>query len=252
MRDRNRISRLFFIEGLALGLFLSSVVLFCVEIVRSLYGQVKLTESPWLLILPIVASTYVSLRAVAEQSRLQTDSEDERYDREKRLAQAELPLALSGLLQECSLMIKYHFNVGAPQVEWLHFDLLFDGLKPAIRSSGQTTAGRLLKIIRTYQVLRARMHDFDATKRDHATAEGETLSELEVWSSAINWAVLYAMLETVFSYARGVVEEISAVEVNDCVTSAFFLNGIMIENYPVLQRMLKKRRDRGVEMNFED
>lgn len=249
-RQNDRISRLFFFEGVSFGLFLASIGISLIELARFLQGEFKFAESPWVFILPIFISTYVSIRSVAEQSRLQIKFESERYDRDKLLAQAELPLALSLIGEKCSFMMRYHFTQGLGQVDWDEFDRHFDGLKPAIRSSGQQTANRLLKAIRTYQVLRARMQRFDPIERDQALNDPTSPHVYTVYASAINWATLHSIIGQAFAYARGIDEEIPSEEVGQSVYSAFFLNGIMIENYPTLKEILSSRAKRGFEMEF--
>jgi hypothetical protein len=252
MRDRSRISRLFYFEGLAFGFFSLSVVVFAVEVLRAVQGNIDLTQSPWLIILPIAASTYLSFRAMAEQSRLQLDLEDERFDREKRLAQAEMAVPISDMLESCGKMIQYHFHPGAQQVNWIAFDKSLEALKPAIRSSTNEVAERLLLIVRTYQVLRARMKTFDENKRDRSLKEPDSWANYEVVSSSINWATLHALLEQALSYARRPEEKSKFGPLNGRVRSAYFINDVMIENYPTLSAALNRRDETSYEMDFSE
>ena len=249
-KEKNRISRLFFFEGISFGLFIATVAVSCIELVRIVLGEFRFSESPWTLILPIVASTYISIRSITEQSKIQMESEIEKYQRETMLAQAELPVSLSGLTEMCGDMLNYHFLAGKKQVNWRKFDAWLEGLKPSIKSSSPRTAERLLKIIRTYQVLRARMRDFDDGKRDLALLDRSSWTYHGVWASAINWATLYAMLEQAFAYARGTESDIPSDEVNDRVFSAFFICNITYENYPLLSDLLIRRKENGFEINF--
>lgn len=251
MKTKRRISRVFYYEGISLGLLLGSICFGGLELLRRKFQTENITDSPWLVIIPAFLAAYVSLRALGEQSRQSQDIEIEKYERLERGARADLPISISELKSLCDQAVTWHFCETVAFPSWRDFEGLLYKLRGTIEYSDRENAEYLLKTIRHYQVLFARGRRQTDSTRAEALSDAKDITHCEHWYSAMNWAVLGAMVENVFDYARGTAETIDTTPVNERVRSQFFSIVHFWDEYPFLNTALELRENEDrFEMNF--
>ncbi|WP_306113202.1 MULTISPECIES: hypothetical protein [unclassified Roseovarius] len=251
MKSKRRISRVFYYEGLSLGLLLGSIVFGFFELSQRFFNGQSWVDSPWLVLFPAFLAAYVTLQSISEQSRLAQDLDIEKNDQLERMARADLPLSISVLKNLCDKALKWHFDSSEPFPDWSEFESPLEKLRGTIAYSEKETAEYLLRIIRHYQVLFARGRELNAEVCDAALNDPANIAHNEHWYSAINWAVLSAMVEKVFPYARGKDQSICTEPVNERVRSQFFDIVHFWDDFPFLDEAMKLREEEDrFEMSF--
>ncbi len=99
-------------------------------------------------------------------------------------------------------------------------------LEKCIEFADEGSGERLAGIIRTYQVLIARMQSRHFTR----SITGE---ERQRASEAVNWAILYRRIEDVFKYARGEVNKIPTILTEPNTHGIFYVSMRLSHNHPL-------------------
>lgn len=223
-------------EGIAFGLFVSSVLYSSIEIYRSYNDGTSWTDSNIFAFIPVFFAAWVTLTGLAKQARISQQIEDERYKSEERAALSNLPIATSALMRLCNEMLSHFVDPKNPAPDLTKFEKNLQLYRDSIRFSNERTGLRLLGIIRMYQVLAARFYAAQPNKN------GKVLSvDYGYWAEACNWACLAARIEQVFEYARGTNPDVSDEPVNERVESQFFLIVHDWTLYPCLRQVLNRR-----------
>jgi hypothetical protein len=249
-----------FTDGIALGAFLTLLVLFIFAALfhLQLFGTNHDTYIQTLITSIATAATgYLAIRGIREQIQKNAEAEEQRRQESLRAARATLPLALAEVVETSRSILKAIFagqlEPAEKHLQSLTLSGLIETLTKCIQYSDNQSGDRLAQIIRYIQVLRAR---FDKKYFKSAIPENEC-DWVKVGHGrldyAIGWAVLDALCTSAFSYARGSKEQIPARIEKEAVYGAFVTALLLPEQHPRLVELIETRwtADR-LEMKFED
>lgn len=204
-----------------------------------------------------IAAAWVALRGNRIQIAQNEDLENQRRMNSLIAAKAVLPSILSELsaIAQNNLLLNFPQNKapkGNPVPKPTKFlrvpESVLPALKECIQHSDPISQERLANILRHFQVYDARQKRNSSgflTPQYTANPPKPTYNEMTAISSAIGWAVIYALISDAYDFARGSKQPIPATVTSDRVKGAFLTVGIMLEFYPALQTTLNGRIDRG-------
>lgn len=247
------LNKVFKYEGIALGLFLSSLIVSIIEVYRHYSDGSSVFQFEAAVLPPIFLAAWVTLKGLAEQVRLVQQLEDEKYERERRAAKSRLPLATARMSTLTAEMVKWHMTSSMALPNISEFSDAARELESSIKYLDKESAERVLQIFRVFQVLWSRSEGLRASERDIAVANPRDKAHYEHWSSTVSWAVLGAMTEQLFEYARTDAEKLPSQKVNRRVWSRFFRYGLQHDTESVLHSILSIRsNDDRFEMSFDE
>lgn len=249
--NKYNLNRIFRFEGIAFGIFMSSLLYTSIEMYRFYKNSQPLSEMVGFILIPIFLGAWVTLRGMSQQVNLSQQIEDERYYREERASKANLPIAASALMRLCETAIDYHLDPNIHRPDPVEFETNLKLFKESIRYSNEASGERLLGIIRAYQVLSARLLGDEYENRNSALNDTSNYLYNGYWNNLCGWATLRAQVEQVFDYARGNSQGIDLGPVNERVRSQFFTKIHSWGNYPILDELIISRSaNNSFEMNF--
>lgn len=203
--DRKRISRVFFFEGLACGLFWANIVFAVIQIANAHWNDKNWWSEESILLLPIVLAAYVTLRGVAEQARSAQDIDSERIERAERAKRARLSDALSVLDEHAKKMLAWHHSPKQHHVvDWRPISDALSVLSDVIEFSDNETGNQLASIIAMHQISRSRYSEHQFELDQDITF---LLIDLHFKNSfhcncTIRWAAIKRGVASCYEYAR--------------------------------------------------
>ncbi len=232
---------LFYLEGFSSCLLISTCILSIYEIVRIRIAENDWYASPYFLLPPAALGAYVAFKSMRIQVLATIEIEEKARERRERASKAAVSIATSKLMRLSENTIRWHFIAGVGLDPWEEYEAELVVLNDCIKNVDETSGNRLLGIVRTYQVLHARMRSANGEERDRAIGLAVKHGYYEHWSSAVNWAVFRARLEQVLVYVRSDDQPICSTPVNQRVESQFFDFVNFWDDYPQLREIIDIR-----------
>jgi hypothetical protein len=247
-----------FADGIALGVFLTLLVVFSLALLFDFrfFGN-DADDYIQTLVTSVVAmgAGYLALWGIRHQVQQNFEVEEARRLNSLRAARASLPLALSDLVSTAQKVLGRILDGTAKSPEELVTSIssptVLETISKCIEYSDTKSADRLAQIIRYIQLVRAR---FDVSHFANVYPPNE-----QDWgvlghnrtSYIVDWAVLVAICNSAFGFARGSVptipSQISLADVSNALTTAH----VFIEQYPRLEEMIVTRSEAGrLERDF--
>ncbi|MBK3745872.1 hypothetical protein G3A39_42745 [Paraburkholderia aspalathi] len=253
-----RIKQITYFDGFAAGMFFASIVFLIVFMILDF----PITGSAWVaffgsIIVSIfsITAAFLALRGNRLQIKQTNDIEDERRRNSLIASKAVLPAILSQICSLASNNLRLHFPpvaapIGGNLAPAITYQPLPDDLIPAFKECIEyadcTSQERLANILRHIQVAQARRK----VPNDYIMQQSVGLAPLTLElhtaiSESIGWAVIYALTEDAFAFARGSDNPIPAAIKPERVRGAFIQSSIPLETFPNLVHTLKLRSDGG-------
>ncbi|MBN9068359.1 MAG: hypothetical protein J0H60_18400 [Rhizobiales bacterium] len=247
-----------FIDGLALGVFITLLVLFSLAITFNLhifgnnsdnYIQTILTS------LAAIGAAYLALQGIQNQIQQNFEIEDKRRRNSLLAARASLPLTLSALVRISRSVLRAIMDGQSlsPKelVDSIEDPHVLASLTRCIEFADGETGERLSQIMRYIQLVRAR---FDQKYFIGIYLKNETSWNIvnhNRTSYIIDWTILIALCNCTFRFARGSEPTVqNSLELND-VINAINTSGVFLEEYPLLEQVIQERSASGrLERDF--
>jgi hypothetical protein len=235
-----------YLDGIALGLFLAAAAfLILFMLIDWKIGEAWIGVAGNMLVAIFsVGAAFLALRGTRIQVQHANDIEEERREDMLAAARAMLPGALSTICGTAKANLRGGFMqgdlFGSKDTEEFPRSLpesVFQILKDCIQYADPITRRRLASLLSTYQIVTSRNPPSQTVKALRTGA----IQDHNLISRAIGWALIYALAEHGFEFARGKAKTIPAAMSPDRVRSAFFLAGVPIENYELLEKLLEER-----------
>lgn len=252
-----------YFDGVALGLFLATFVF----LFAFMFIDFHLEDDDWVsffgnivVALFSIGAAWLALQGNKAQLNQVADLEEERRLRSLAAARAMLPAVLSEICKvtQNNLRLRFasgHEVIGLDLPAATVFQALPEGVIPVfkevIQYADTLTQDRLSNILRHFQVFEARRTGAEIVVLQPLATEGQ-LATYNAISEVLGWAVVYAMTESAFHFARGASSSIPTSVGAADVRRAFFSAGIMVENYPLIEQRLEARAQEGrLELRWE-
>lgn len=197
-----------------------------------------------------IIAALIALLGVQRQISLQTKLENERRASDLAAAKMQLPLALSEITAFSKSKIQEVFDVShlADEQKLPTLDSISSGtldvLKECIKYADPISANKLASIVRIYQVRMVWESD-GGLARIRPIPEEQGLEEINAVYHAIEWAVVYAICEDAFDFARGRSRSIPKELDTQKIYQAFNICYTYPENYTSVEERLERYIERG-------
>lgn len=247
-----------FIDGIALGVFLTLLVLFLLAIFfdEQLFGsssdsyiQTILTSTA------AIGAAYLALSGIRNQIQQNFEIEKSRRLRRLRASRASLPLALSDIVSAAEKLVEnilFGTAGGSEEiVKSLSHPAVLETLSRCIEFSDQISSDRLSQILRYVQLAIARF-DIDHFSCVYPPYETDWVKVGHSRTSyIIDLAVLAAICNSAFPFARGSEPKIPEYIDIGKVHNALFSFHILLDEYPRLEELIEERWQAGeMERDF--
>ncbi|WP_425640281.1 hypothetical protein [Agrobacterium radiobacter] len=253
-----------YLEGVALGLFLATLVF----LFAFMFIDFNLANDDWVgffgsivVALFSIGAAWLALQGNKAQLQQAADLEEGRRLRSLAAARAMLPAVLSEICQVAQNNLRLRFAPGygpigselpAVRVFQPMPEAVIPVLKEVIQHADPATQDRLSNILRHFQVLEARRFGTETAVLQPFVAESQLPTHNAI-SEVLGWAAVYAMAESAFRFARGMSSSIPAAISAADVRRALFIAGIVVDSYPLLEQRLAARAQEGrLELRWND
>lgn len=246
-----------FLRGLATGGLIAMILLSSLFFALDRFGF----DDKWsdiVIAIFTVAGTlcaaWLALLGIQNQIQANKNAEVDRLSAALFAERALLPLALSEImsvatknLQRCFSSANVNYNKSELSPDDSVSDNTIYTIKKCIEFSDLKSRNRLANILRHYQIVSSRGSQKLKGTICQDADEGDG-HQYQLIGRAIDWAVIHALCDQAYDFARGRERVIPTEKVNNRVISAFFLAGITWETFPDLKRSLNSQ---AAADNFE-
>ncbi|MCD2176857.1 hypothetical protein [Rhizobium sp. C1] len=210
----------------------------------------------WAALLALFGA-WLSLRAIRQQNQTTIDIFTESEAKKIIAARAILSIFLSELSEAAIQNIARNFSMDLLPLRKelasrdfvpFSFDTI-DRLKDCVPLFPPEISQRIIKILSIYQIMKSR----DGTRNNVLITGNPELvyGEHNAIDSAINWAVINSMIDSVYPYARGIDNHEITIITKEDVALSFLQAGIFSDDIGKISKLIESRQNSGdLEMNF--